>query len=686
MIQNLAVAWYPEQCDESRWPQDIAQMKSAGIDTVRVLEFAWSRIERDDSQWDFAWVHRFMRLLDEAPIKVVLCTPSAAPPRWLTRQHPECLQVRANGDVVQPGARRHYCPTSGVYRLHANRIAARMQHELGGYANVIAWQIDNELGFNRCYCPACETAFRESLKRQYGTLENLNAAWGGAFWSTDAWDWRDVTLPRNSPAPEVRQAFEQFYSDSIIDFMNQQVRALREAGCAVPISTNMMADFTEIDYWKAAQQLDFIGWDNYFDQFTLPGNSLAHNLMRGLKEGKGYWTFENGVNSVSPWLQSAPGFMKIHALSGAAHGEIGHTLFRFDSCPFGHEQDLQGLVDWAGRPRAKMAEIAELSQTLAGWRKEGLPPLEPKVAIIFSWQNYWATRAYYGNSIYSEPYGSYWNEVERYYTALFDLGIPCDCIHPDADLSSYDLVIAPGMCLVTDEQIKAIAAYVRDGGVLLSGRKSFAKHMTGSYRRSDHPTDLIDVFGMRVAETQSNEDGNDLHTRSAAQRRPFRQFHLAPAAGGQLPPTPTHGWFEVLELHGATALYEYTDGYFPNRPAATGHHCGAGEAFYLGTAIDRPAMRELMRICLKSAGIDRMIEVPDGASVIQRGRMIVALNHSSKAVEITIPPAVADHEGDGSIDGNRLTLPPYAWAKLQVDTATWPGQQQCCKSAATAAV
>lgn len=209
-----------------------------------------------------------MRDAEREGVQVVPCTPSAAPPAWLTHTHPECLQVNAFGVRQGHGGRRQYCPTSQAYRDFANRIAARMQQELGGYANVVAWQIDNELGFNRCFCPQCDEAFRHWARARYDdSLEALNADWGGAFWSEDYWDWEHLVTPREglvALSPEMRQALYQFYSDTIIGFYQQQCDALRQAGCRVPISTNMMANFEQID--QCGNAGTHAGW-RHFHQY-----------------------------------------------------------------------------------------------------------------------------------------------------------------------------------------------------------------------------------------------------------------------------------------------------------------------------------------------------------------------------------------------------------------------------------
>ena len=657
MIEHLAVAFYPEHIEEARWARDIRLMKSHGITAVRVLEFAWSRLERADGQFDFDWVHRCMRLLQKAGTGVVLCTPTAAPPVWLTRHCPECLATDANGHRSHHGHRRHYCPTSRAYRGFSNRIAARMQAELGRYPNVIAWQLDNEFGWNKCFCPECEAAFREAMRARYGTLASLNEAWGGAFWSVDFWDWADVDLPRvGDPSPEMRLALRQFYSDQITSYMEEQVGTLRAGGAKTPISTNMMGDFDDVDYWRMSQQLDVVGFDNYFDIYTLAGDSLAHNLIRSLKAGQGYWTFENGVNSVGPWLQPPPGYLIVHALSALAHGEIGHTFFRWDSCRFGHEQDLQGLVDWSGRPRAALREVKRLASILAEIRRLKVPPLQPRIAMLYSWQNYWAARSYFGA-------GGYWGEAEFFYQALFDYGLVCDCVQPGASLDGYDLVLAPGMQIASDDALAELRRFVRRGGVLVAGRKCFSKLPCGSYRATAYPA-LADVFGLRVAESQDAHDSNDI-TQRCFMPGGLPEVHFQLDGREGLPATRTHdGWFEVLEPRGARVLYEYGDGLFAGRPGACMHRYGRGQTLYIGSHVTREAMKALMGKALVAAGIKDLVDVPQGAQVVRRGSTWFLTNHTTSVLNVPLPrPGKVLAGAPGS--GRCISLPPLGFSVVR---------------------
>ena len=104
----LGTAWYPEQWPESRWDADLTLMQQAGIRMVRVGEFAWSRMEPSEGQFDFDWLDRAVAAASKHGIYTVVGTPTAAPPAWLTQKYPETLRVDEEGHRLEHGNRQQF--------------------------------------------------------------------------------------------------------------------------------------------------------------------------------------------------------------------------------------------------------------------------------------------------------------------------------------------------------------------------------------------------------------------------------------------------------------------------------------------------------------------------------------------------------------------------------------------------
>ncbi|HKU04126.1 MAG TPA: beta-galactosidase, partial [Arthrobacter sp.] len=120
-VQGLAFGgdYNPEQWPRSVRAEDLELMREAGVNFLSVGIFSWALLEPAEGQYDFGWLDEVMDNLAGIGVKVALATATAAPPAWLVRKHPEILPVTADGTVLGPGSRRHYTPSSAVYRRYA---------------------------------------------------------------------------------------------------------------------------------------------------------------------------------------------------------------------------------------------------------------------------------------------------------------------------------------------------------------------------------------------------------------------------------------------------------------------------------------------------------------------------------------------------------------------------------------
>ena len=128
---TLGVCYYPEQWDESLWEDDLTRMLASGIEVVRVFEFAWSMAEPEEGHYDFAFFDRFLALAAAKGMRVILCTPTATPPAWLTHGHPEVLNADKQGNLMHHGHRRHYNYSSPVYLAYTEKIVAALARNTG---------------------------------------------------------------------------------------------------------------------------------------------------------------------------------------------------------------------------------------------------------------------------------------------------------------------------------------------------------------------------------------------------------------------------------------------------------------------------------------------------------------------------------------------------------------------------
>ncbi len=284
---NFGICYYPEQWPENQWELDARLMREAGLEIVRIAEFAWHKMEPAEGRFEWAWLDRAIAILTGAGLKLILGTPTATPPAWLTRTYPEVLRVDSSGRGRDHGTRRHICLNNPTYRQHSGRIVQAMAERYGHHPELIGWQVDNEFGgggTSRCYCSACAVAFRGWLKVRYGTIEALNEAWGTVFWSQTYDDWTQIRPPSDhidKPNPSHVLDYYRFSSDSVVSYQQEQIEVLRSLSPDRFITHNFMGLFRDLNQFDLARPLDFITWDNYPTGNTARWRGQLGGTLRG---------------------------------------------------------------------------------------------------------------------------------------------------------------------------------------------------------------------------------------------------------------------------------------------------------------------------------------------------------------------------------------------------------------------
>jgi beta-galactosidase len=128
-----------EDKPESRWERDAQLMVAAGVNVVRMGEFCWGLYEREEDHYDFEWMRRAMDVMKLHDIQVVLGTPTAAPPLWLARKHPEILPRDERGLLLHEGTRHAYCLNNNTYWEYSKKIVTALAQALGNHPQLIAW-------------------------------------------------------------------------------------------------------------------------------------------------------------------------------------------------------------------------------------------------------------------------------------------------------------------------------------------------------------------------------------------------------------------------------------------------------------------------------------------------------------------------------------------------------------------
>jgi len=662
-MKYRGVAYYPEYWQKDRWDTDIRLMKEANINFVRIVEFAWSSMEPKEREYNFDWLHEIITKMEEADINVMLCTPTATPPAWLTLKHPEVCRVTANGERHKHGMRRHYCPSNKLYRKFSCDITKKMADEFKEHKNIIAWQLDNELG-GECFCESCQEKFRIYLKNKYKTIENLNSCWKTKFWSLDYSDWSEIRMEEGTfILTSLRLECRRFNSNQYIEFATEQEKTLRLYYPNAIIETNGMGPiFDPIDYYLLFKDLDVACDDLYFDISTMDLNTMALDIFRQIKPDKEFWITETGTGALDESKVPDPLRIKEWALTALAHGCSGYSFFRWRTCLSGQEQELQGLIEYNGLPKRRYQaakntydELAELSHIF-----ENCPLPTPEIALFSDYNNIFA----YQSSRIS-THLNYSKIIYALYSTLYHNNIPVDIIPTDRDFSRYKILILTGQMHLSEEFIDKLYKYVENGGIILSYPQLSWRDEYNNYYDSIAPVGLNKLFGINsVAGTYMRDyTGNNEALFSPHVVYKDTTADILFSDNG----LEFHGkaqiWIEDIELLSAEQKAIYSSDVYKGVPVISMNEYGKGKAIYFASFFDEDTQKKALFWALKQAGIEpKYGNLPKWVEVYERGEYIFVINHTDQEKHISIS---ADSVIKGEYNNNIVILSPYDVAILK---------------------
>jgi beta-galactosidase len=660
---HFGVDYYPEHWPEERWATDARLMAEAGVNIVRLAEFAWSFLEPEPGRFDFDWLDRAIAILHQHGIQVILGTPTASAPPWVMAMFPNAYKVNENGQRRTYGNRCEFCPTHAGYRERGRLVTRAMAEHYVGNPAVIGWQIDNELN-GRCYCPNCQAGFQNWLRARYGTLATLNSDWGTIFWSHVYTEWSQIPAPAETggvPNPGLDLDFRRFMSDTFVHFQQEQVDILRQVCPKHFVTHNFMGfNFDQIDYFKLARPLDFVAWDNYprtgwhlAQEVDHVYVALGHDTMRGLK-GQPFWLMEEQSGS-GGWqtvgMNPRPGEMRLWTYQAIAHGADAMIYFRWRTARYGTEQYWHGVLYHHGQPGRRYSELKAIGSELkrAGEQILGAEN-RSQVAMILSYDTRWAFQGQANHADFRYP-----ALFTSYYKALHNRNIGVDIVPPDADLSRYRLVIAPALYILPAATADRLRAFVQDGGMLITTARSGVKDEANAIVDSYLPGLLADVCGVEV----------DEYDVAPAEMTVPLELTL-PGRTAQI--AQAWLWFDVLRPTTSQAIASYQGEYFSGSPAVTLNRFGKGQAVYVGTLGDDNLHDILLDWAVDAAKVPSVLATPTGVEATERWqgdqRLLFLLNHTTNAQEVALDQAYTDLLSGETIK-EKITLPPYGVVVLE---------------------
>ncbi len=491
---ELGVCYYPEHWPEKMWITDAENMRKNGITWVRIAEFAWSRIEPSSGVFEWNWLDKIVNILGKHGLKIVMCTPTATPPKWLVDQMPDMVAIDENGQARKFGSRRHYSFSHIGYQQESQRITKAIAERYGQNNFVKAWQTDNEFGCHETtysWCLSALQEFRIWLKKKYQNIDDLNKSWGNVFWSMEYRSFEEIELPNltvTEANPSHNFDFRKFSSDQVKNFNYQQVKILNDYSPGRPVSHNFMGHFTEFDHREICEDLNIAAWDSYPLGFLQNMQTIAredkklledcynigdpdfqsyhHDLYRGMGR---LWIMEQQPGPVN-WARYNPiplaGAVRMWTWEAFAHDAEVVSYFRWRQAPFAQEQMHAGLMYRDNTPANGSHEAMQVSNEIQMFN---LPETQKsEIALLHDYEACWITEL----DAQTEDF-HYTRLMIDFYKSVRVNGGSLDIVGKKADFAGYKLIIVPSFVHLETDIFKKM---VSSGAKILAGPRTGIKN------------------------------------------------------------------------------------------------------------------------------------------------------------------------------------------------------------------
>ena len=620
--------------------KDLDMLEKANCNVVTLGVFSWSTLEPEEGIFHFEWLQEIIDKLYKRGISTILGTPSGARPKWMADKYQEVLRVDETGHRNHFGFRHNHCYTSPVYREKVHIMNKKLAEEVAVHPGVILMHISNELG-GECHCPLCQEAFRGWLKEKYQTIENLNDRWCTTFWSHTYQKFDQIESPSRIGETQLHGLnldWKRFVTHQTIDFLRQEVAALREGGSELPVTANLMHFFGGLDYFKLAKEIDVVSWDTYPTWYKKPlidiayDNGMCHDLMRSLKR-KPFFQMESCPTSTN-WQSVSklkkPGMLFAQSMQAIAHGGEGALYFQIRQSRGASEKFHGAVIDhYGGEDTRVFREVSEVGAALKELKELAGTTTRSQVAMIYDWDSQWAMEDSQG----PRNKGLHYMETMlKYYRGFRKQGLNVDLIDMTCDLDVYKILAMPMVYMFKEGFAEKVRTFVENGGILITSYWSGIVDDTDRCYLGGTPHGLMDVLGLRSTEIDGLYD--------------WEENQMVPETGNQLGLTDTYickNLCDLVELRGAKPLMTYGSDFYQGYPCLTVNTFGKGNAWYVAADADEKFYADFLGKVVKDSCVSSGIseEIPDALEITVRKRdnikYYIYQNYGTQAVKIPVP-------------------------------------------------
>ena len=651
------------------WDEDVRLMAEAHCNVMTVGIFSWALLEPEEGRYTFGWLDAIMDKLAAKGVYAALATPSSAKPAWMSRKYPEIRRVLPDGRREQHHWRHNNCYSSPVYREKIARMDTQLAERYGKHPALLLWHIGNEYGgptAGECHCDHCYGRFRAWLRERYGSLDAVNRAWWTGFWGNTFTDW-DQIEPVNRALHGLMLDWKRFTTWNMVDFIVHEIRTVKAVTPDVPVTNNTMGISPVCDYWKLTPHLDVVSHNAYPEWGHPRGDveiavetAFVHDLVRTHKR-RPFLLMEctpslPNNRDVAP--SKRPGVHKLASLQAVAHGSDSVQYFQWRQSRGAFEKFHGAVVTHHGHGNTRVfREVAEVGRML-----ERLDPVvgtcvEPEVAVLFDWDCRRAVEMASGGP--GNANKNYEATVRDHYRAFWSRGIPTDVVNTECDLTSYRLLVAPMLYLLTDPAARRVAEFVRNGGTLVTTYLSGIVNESDLCFRGGAPGPLREVAGLWVEETDNFHPGRKQSVRVGANEigisGEYAVEHFA----------------DVIHLTGASSVATYGHEFYAGSPALTVNRFGKGSAWYMAARCESRFQHDFYGALARSMRLRQVIEgeLPHGVTAQMRTdgerEYVFVLNFDGEPHTVNLGERLHGNLETGEETPREVVLPPSSGLALE---------------------
>lgn len=596
------VAYYHEYMPYERLDKDVKMMKEAGISVVRVGESTWSLYEPREGEFEFAWLDRVIDKFHEAGIKVILGTPTYSIPAWLWHKHPEVLLDYKNGGKAKYGIRQNMDITNPTYLFYSERIIRKMMEHYASHPGIIGYQVDNETTSRGVNNYDFQVSFVNYLKKKYKTPQNLNKLWGLNYWGMTIDSWEEVPPRDGVTNTAYKLEWTRFNRMAVADFLKWQSAIVQEYKRKDQFITHcFMPSVQDIDQLESAAKMDVLGVNIYHEvQDELTGNEIAFSgdYFRSVKNTN-YLVTETNAQTMG-WNSRAQhppydGQLRQNVFAHIGSGANMVEYWHWSSIHYGQETYWKGVLSHDLQPNRAYGEVSKTAKEIKRFGKKLVNlKKENEVAILFSHDS--------NDALNFMPFngdGSPWSDSEssvyrnqlvaQFHRVLYQNNVGVDFVFSERpNFDKYKLLIIPSLYIASDELLKKINTYIKNGGHVIMQFKSGFCDENSMVRPMLAPGPLREACGFYYQEFSNFKE-------LSLKGNPFGVKDNVNVA---------KDWMEFIIPETAKPLAFYDNPFFLKYPAVTINNFGKGTLLYEGSIFSDEIQTKIIKQELKRAGIE----------------------------------------------------------------------------------